>query len=92
MSKRITIVLTDEEYAALEQRAQQDRRTVRQMAERLVTQADYIRIIPTPYPTTPWWNPIISSPNTCDGTSNDLTKFTVWNGTSPTSGKLQAIG
>lgn len=37
MSKRLTITLTDEEYAYLEQRAQADRRTVRDMAARLVT-------------------------------------------------------
>ncbi len=35
--KRITISLTDEEYADLEQRAQQERRTPREMAAYLVT-------------------------------------------------------
>lgn len=38
MSKRITITLTDDEYAYLEQRASADRRSVRDMAARLVTQ------------------------------------------------------
>lgn len=92
MSKRITITLTDEEYATLEQRAQQDRRSVRDMAARFVTQGQEIRIIPvapSSQPLMPWQNPVISSPNTCGGTSNDLSKADVWNGTNPTSGKFE---
>lgn len=41
MSKRITLILTDDEYAFLEQRAQQERRTVREMAAYLVTRPAY---------------------------------------------------
>lgn len=50
MSRRITITLTDEEYAILEQRAAQDRRSPREMAAYLMTRqpswTDYIRPVP----------------------------------------------
>lgn len=55
--KRLTIVLSDEEYALLEQRAQQDRRTPREMAAFLVTR-------PQGWTYTPDWtwrpNPVIA--------------------------------
>lgn len=92
MSKRLTIVLTDEEYAFLEQRAQMDRRTVRQMVERLVTQPQGIQVIPsggTDF--NPYWPPKVWC-GTTDATGTDLTKYTHWNGTNPTSGKLEAVG
>ncbi len=38
--RTITIRLTDEEYGELERRAIEDRRSVRQMAERLVTKPE----------------------------------------------------
>ena len=84
MSKRITIVLSDEEYAVLEQRAQQDRRSVRDMAARFVTQGQDIRFIPvapTSPPIMPWQNPVISSPNTVGSgsTTYDPNRITVWN-------------
>lgn len=66
--RRITIRLTDEEYAELERRAAEDRRTVRQMAERLVTLQEPVHIRADwtwrPQPYLPTWQPLISSPNT----------------------------
>lgn len=56
--KRLTIVLTDEKYGDLERRALEDRRTVRQMAERLVTM--------------PHWNPF-GSATICDGSMTTVT-------------------
>ena len=78
--KRLTIVLTDEEYGDLERRALEDRRTVRQMAERLVTMpqqqqavgADWTwRPQTVPY-TTPYWNPF-GSATICDGSMTTVT-------------------
>jgi hypothetical protein len=69
--RRLTIVLTDEEYAALEARAEADRRTPKQMAERLVTQPPLVLqppILPVGQPWNPIWPP------------------TVWSGTLATSG------
>ena len=80
MSKRLTIVLSDEEYAALEAAAENERRTPRQQAEYLITHPQPAITITQPYyptrpyinpmPATPWWQPItITSPNTCDSGS-----------------------
>lgn len=61
MTRRLTIVLSDDEYAALEARAAQERRTVRQMAEWLVTRPSLIISQPNPYVQL-WqyapWNPL----------------------------------
>ncbi len=77
--KRLTIVLTDEEYGDLERRALEDRRTVRQMAERLVTHQEPVTIRAdwtwrpqtVPY-TTPYWNPL-GSATICDGSMTTVT-------------------
>lgn len=62
--RTITIRLTDEEYGDLERRALEDRRTVRQMAERLVTMPQQQAI------GADWtWRPQTvpyTSPNICD--------------------------
>lgn len=83
MSKRLTITLTDEEYAYLEQRAAADRRSVRDMAARLVTQTG---VIVTPdwtyrspvYPSL--WPPAVTS-GTIRGVDTTTTPngFTIWN-------------
>jgi hypothetical protein len=64
--RRITIRLTDQEYADLEQRAANERRSVREMAERLVTAppapqwSPYLPSVPSLPPQ--WWqNPVIST-------------------------------
>lgn len=62
--RRITLSLTDEEYAELERRAAQERRTPREMAAYLVTRPPVLTI-PYPQPTTyplQWWQ--ISTDNT----------------------------
>lgn len=61
--RRIVLTLTDEEYANLEQRAQADRRSVRDMAARLVTQPDLIRADWTWRPQ-PWVNPYTATSGT----------------------------
>ena len=76
--RRITLSLTDEEYAELERRAAQERRTPREMAAFLVTKSQ-------PWPFTPDWThrpipypsiaPQVPAPwitKTTDGTGNLL--------------------
>lgn len=64
--KRITLTLTDEEYAALEQQAQAERRSVRGMAAYLVTKPQGWTVRPDwtwyPHQTLP---PIGTSPPKC---------------------------
>lgn len=65
--KRITLTLTDEEYAELERRAAQERRTPREMAAYLVTRPPVLTIPytpPTTYPQQWWQNPVISTDRT----------------------------
>lgn len=73
--RRLTIVLSDEEYAELERRAAEDRRTVRQMAERLVTHQEPVTIRAdwTWRPqTVPYTTPYIMSPTICDVRANGM--------------------
>lgn len=79
--KRIVLTLTDEEYANLERRAQQERRTPREMAAWLVTRPETITIPyspPTTYPLMPWQNPVISGSTTggCAGCFSPNGAFT----------------
>jgi hypothetical protein len=63
--RKLTIRLTDAEYADLEQRAQNERRTIREMAERLVTAP--------PTPQWPWFpNTTITKPLTITSGSTDI--------------------
>jgi len=64
MSKRIMITLTDEEFALLEQKAAQERRTPREMAAYLVTRPSLIlntSTITQSYPPQWWQNPVTST-------------------------------
>jgi hypothetical protein len=73
--RTITIRLTDEEYGELERRALEDRRTVRQMAERLVTMPPQPVIVAdwTWRPqTVPYTTPYLTSPTICDATAPPL--------------------
>lgn len=79
MSKRLTIVLSDEEYGDLERRALADRRTVRQMAEKLVTQpqGNVLTIATRPYTWDQTYYPTITSggitASPCPACTNPLT-------------------
>lgn len=73
--RTITIRLTDEEYGELERRALEDRRTVRQMAERLVTMPPQPVIVADwacrPQ-TVPYTTPHLTCPTICDATAPPL--------------------
>lgn len=83
--RRIVLTLTDDEYANLEARAQADRRTVRDMAARLVTLPDPAQmatITTQPFTLTPW-NPIWPPNVWCGGTGDvplPPNSYTIFNG------------
>jgi hypothetical protein len=91
MSRRLTITLSDEEYAALEAEAAQERRSPREMAAYLVTRKPLLRQVSpytpiiTPYvaPATPYWPWTVTSGGTTDH-SNAQNELTIWNGKSQT--------
>jgi hypothetical protein len=82
--KRIVLTLTDQEYAELERRAQQERRTPREMAAWLVTRPQEVTYQvdwtyrPPVYPQQWWQTPIISTPATggCPGCLSPTGAFT----------------
>lgn len=61
MSKRLTIELSDDEYATLERHAKEERRSVEQMAEYIVVKAQPqvtpVYVYPQVYPLIPQRNP-----------------------------------
>lgn len=70
--RRIVLTLTDEEYDLLEQKAQQERRTPREMAAYLVTRPQSILMPytpPTTYPQQWWQQPTISRTTATDSIS-----------------------
>ena len=72
--RTITIRLTDEEYGELERRALEDRRTVRQMAERLVTMPPPVIVADRTWrpQTVPYTTPYLTPPAICDATAPPL--------------------
>ena len=72
--RTITIRLTDEEYGELERRALEDRRTVRQMAERLVTMPPPVIVADRTWrpQTAPYTTPYLTPPAICDATAPPL--------------------
>lgn len=85
--RRITITLTDEEYAALERQAEQDRRTPREMAAYLVTHSQKSPTIWPDWtyrplvPAQQWWQTPIISRGTTGGCAACLSPTGAFNHT-----------
>lgn len=67
--RRITLTLTDEEYAVLEQRAAQERRTPREMAAYLVTRPAFTAWADWTWRPNVWVNPSLTTWTSVDSVS-----------------------
>lgn len=94
MSKRLTIMLTDAEYEALEARAAAERRTPREMAAYLATRPAGLTFIPDwTYRPQPWINPIYPFTVTSGGTTDAAVSkgTTLWNDSNVTNAAIIPI-